>query len=163
MTRLRETRQYAMSQRQAFTFQYDDSTKQINIINHKTTLVATPTLLSDPSFPNNPGSITIMTIPIAVGGVPTGEISYGIPSTITGAATTLGDGCTLTALTSSKMTVTFQPDGRVLNSSSSPVSQALFFYNNKSALETASAISILGSGGRVKLWRYNPPTNTYAE
>lgn len=104
-----------------------------------------------------------MTIPLAVGGVPTGEISYGIPSTITGAATTLGDGCTLTALTNSKMTVTFQPDGSVVNSSSNPVSNALFFYNNKSPLQTASAISILGSGGRVKMWRYNPPTNTYAE
>jgi hypothetical protein len=163
MTRLRETRQYAMSQRQAFTFQYDDTLKQIKIIDHNTSIINTPTLFSDPSFPNNTGSTTLVTIPLAVGGVPTGEISYGIPSTITGAATTLGDGCTLTALTNSKLTVTFQPDGRVVDGSSNPVSPALFFYNNKSALQTASAISILGSGGRVKMWTYNPPTNTYAE
>jgi type II secretion system protein H len=34
MTQLRYARQLAMSTRQSITFQYDDSTKQINIINH---------------------------------------------------------------------------------------------------------------------------------
>src|SRR5262245_12987731 len=34
VNQLRYARQQAMSQRQAFTFQYDDSTKQINIIDH---------------------------------------------------------------------------------------------------------------------------------
>src|SRR5947209_20497164 len=33
-SQLRFTRQQAMSQRQAFTFQYDDSTKQITIFDH---------------------------------------------------------------------------------------------------------------------------------
>jgi hypothetical protein len=152
-----------MSQRQAFTFQYDDGTKQISIIDHNTTLALTPTLFTDTGFPNTTGSTTVVTVPLAVGGLPKGEITYGIPSSITGAATTLGDGCSLTALTNSKLTITFQPDGRVVDANSNPVSEAMFFYNNASALQTASAISVLGAGGRVKIWKYSPGTNTYAE
>ena len=38
LTQLRLTRQLAMSQRQAFTFQYNDATKQISIIDHNSNL-----------------------------------------------------------------------------------------------------------------------------
>src|SRR5947208_6691350 len=42
MTQLRFARQQAISQRQVFTFQYDDSTKQIKIIDHNNSNNANP-------------------------------------------------------------------------------------------------------------------------
>src|SRR5882762_5216350 len=79
-TQLRYARQQAMSQRQAFTFQYDDSTKQITIIDHQATGA---TLLSASGYPNTAGSITALTIPLgAGGGLPASEISFGVPTGI---------------------------------------------------------------------------------
>jgi hypothetical protein len=68
-----------------------------------------------------------------------------------------------TDLVSSKLNITFQPDGSVIDSSGNPVDQAMFIFNNKAALGTASAISVLGTSGRVKLWRYYSNGNKYAE
>src|ERR1700681_3827092 len=49
VTQLRFARQQAMSQRQAFTFQYDDSTKKINIIDQQASGV---TVLTTTGYPN---------------------------------------------------------------------------------------------------------------
>lgn len=64
-SQMRYARQQAMSQRQAFTFQYDDLAKQITIIDHQATGY---TLLSASGYPNTAGSITALTIPLGVGG-----------------------------------------------------------------------------------------------
>src|ERR1700755_2774246 len=50
LTQLRYARQEAMSQRQAMTFQYDDSTKQIKIIDHQSS--DKTAILTDTNYPN---------------------------------------------------------------------------------------------------------------
>ena len=77
LTQLRQTRQLAMSQRQAFTFQYDNVTKQISIIDHNSNPGGP--LLIDPSYPNTAGSIVVSSTPLAETAV-SSEITYGIPS-----------------------------------------------------------------------------------
>lgn len=158
-SQLRYARQQAMSQRQAFTFQYDDATKQITIIDHQATGAA---LLSASGYPNTANSITAITTPLgAGGGLPASEISFGVPNGIN--VTSLGDTSTPTALSSNKLTVTFQPDGTVQDSSGNYANRTLFFYNNKIPNQTACAISVLGSAGRIKIWRYTASANAYVE
>lgn len=156
-SQLRVARQEAMSQRQAMTFQYDDSTKQINIIDHQT---ASKTILTDVNYPNTAGSFVARSSPLAGGGVSASEVSYGIPSGLPTAA--LDDTTTLTSLASSKLNVTFFPDGSAANNTSA-TKFSLFFYNPQSPSNTALAVSILGSAGRVKVWRYSSSANKYNE
>jgi Tfp pilus assembly protein FimT len=158
-TQLRFARQQAMSQRQAFTFQYDNSLKKVNIIDHQ---AAGPAVLSAAGYPNTAGSITVLSIPLAgSGGLPTSEVSFGVPTGIT--ATTLGDNTTPTSLSSNKLNITFQPDGTVVDSNGNTTNRTLFFYNNVVPSQTASAISVLGAAGRIKIWRYSTSASQYVE
>lgn len=166
---LRFARQQAMSQRQATTFQYDDSTKQITIFDHNNVgnsnsscNMSGTAVLAASGFPNTACTTTLMTIPLAgSGGLPTSELSYGIPSAIT--ATTLDDNTTITALSSGKVTITFQSDGTVVDANNNATNRTLFFYNNKVSTQTASAVSVLGASGRIKVWRYDFSANKFSE
>jgi Tfp pilus assembly protein FimT len=167
-TQLRYARQQAMSQRQVFTFQYDDSAKQIRIIDHNNTNNANPAcnktglqIMGDVSYPMTACATTVLTIPLGGGALPASEITFGIPSGI--AATTLGDNSTMTALAANVVNVSFQQDGTVVDSNGNPTNRALFFYNNKVPNQTASAISVLGTAGRIKIWRYDTNGQKYAE
>jgi hypothetical protein len=40
---------------------------------------------------------------------------------------------------------------------------AMFMFNDAAASNTASAISVLGTSGRVKVWRYSINGNKYVE
>jgi Tfp pilus assembly protein FimT len=158
-SQLRYTRQQAMSQRQAFTFVYDDANKQISIIDHQATGAA---LVGASGYPNTAGSINALTVPVGGGaGLPASEVTFGVPTGIT--TTTLGDTSTPNTLVSNKLTVTFQPDGTVQDVNGNTTNRTLFFYNNKLPNQTAFAISILGSAGRVKIWRYTPSASAYVE
>jgi len=158
-SQLRYARQQAMSQRQAFTFVYDDSTKQISIIDHQATGYA---LVGASGYPNTAGSINALTVPVGGGGgLPASEVTYGVPTGIS--SPTLADTSTPTALVSNKFTVTFQPDGTVLDVNGNATNRALFFYNNQVPNQTAFAISVLGTAGRIKIWRYTTSANTYVE
>ncbi|MGH9873015.1 MAG: pilus assembly FimT family protein [Pyrinomonadaceae bacterium] len=157
-TQLRQTRQLAMSQRQAFTFKYDNLTKQISIIDHNSNPGAP--LLIDPSFPNTAGSVIVSSTPLAETAVGP-EMNYGIPSGLPNGALT--DGIAMTPLVNGWFTVTFQPDGSVIDGAGNPQGRAMFLYNNRAARATSSAISIMGASGRVKIWRYNAGANLYAE
>jgi prepilin-type N-terminal cleavage/methylation domain-containing protein len=159
LTQLRQARQLAMSQRQAFTFQYDDVTKQISIIDHNSN--PGPTLLSDPSYPNTAGSKVVGVTPLASETLSGSEMSYGIPAGLPTAP--LGDGIPMTALLSNRLNITFQPDGSVIDATGNPVGRAMFIYNSKAPQGTASAISIMGASGRVKIWRYDSGANLYAD
>jgi hypothetical protein len=75
----------------------------------------------------------------------------------------LGDGTNLTPLTGNNLEITFQPDGSVVDASNNPQNKALFFYSSETPAETAFGISVLGAGGRAKLWRYSPNVNAYVE
>jgi Tfp pilus assembly protein FimT len=75
----------------------------------------------------------------------------------------LGDGVSRTSLSSGRLNITFQPDGSVIDSTGAPSNKALYFFNNKAAQETATAISVIGASGRVKVWKYTTNGNTYTE
>jgi Tfp pilus assembly protein FimT len=169
VAQLRFAKQQAMSQRQAFTFQYDDSTKQINIIDHNNNgnptsacNVAATAILADSLYPNTACSSTVLTVPLGGGAVPAADISLGVPSGLSGVST-LDDTTTPTSLTASKINITFQPDGSVIDAAGNPANRTLFLYNNRVPTETAVAISVLGAAGRVKVWRYSSSVNKYAE
>jgi prepilin-type N-terminal cleavage/methylation domain-containing protein len=186
LTQLRYARQLAMSERQAITFQYNDLTKQIRIIDHNndpTSPTSGTAVLADPSYPNtNSPARVVTTVSLNQGGIPASEIAYGIPTTSTGLPTghptiptsALGDGVTMTPLASNILNITFQADGSVVPKTGIPVGgitlsqanrgdAAMFIFNNAAASDTASAISVLGTSGRVKIWRYTVSGNKYVE
>jgi len=158
LTQLRLTRQLAMSQRQAFTFRYDDVSKQISIVDHNANPGAAT--LVNGSYPTTANTRVISVTPLAEISI-SSEISYGIPAGLPTAA--LGDGITMTALTNNQINITFQPDGSVTKATGDPDDQAMFIYNNRAPQGTASAISIMGAAGRVKIWRYDAGANRYTE
>ena len=188
MTQLRYARQLAMSQRQSTTFQYDDSTKQIKIINHNNNGPVTlqfplscslglggKAILGAPGYPNTACSTVVTTIPLTQGGLPASEITYGIPAGSpplpAGApvipVTKLDDNILMTPLAPAgaggKLNIAFQADGSVIDAAGIPLDRAMFFFNNAAAQATASAISVVGASGRVKVWRYTPNGNHYVE
>jgi hypothetical protein len=155
-----------MAQRQAFTFQYDQTNNRVQIIGP---IAAGGTALADLNYPNNSGSSVLLTVPIA--GLSSADLREGIPTTSTGlpaGAPTiptgpLGDGVSRTSLSSGRLNITFQPDGGVIDSTGAPSNKALYFFNNKAAQQTATAISVIGASGRVKVWKYTTNGNTYTE
>jgi prepilin-type N-terminal cleavage/methylation domain-containing protein len=156
MTQLRYARQLAMSQsgatptgalrRVAFTFQYDDTAKQINIIGP---IPAGPASLVVGTYPNIPGSAVVATVSLTQGGIAATQLKTGIPSGLPAAPTAV-DGVTGVDLAGGMLNITFQPEGQ-----NNPVDRALFIYNNQASQATASAITVRGASGRVKIWRYN--------
>ncbi|HEX8180558.1 MAG TPA: hypothetical protein VF525_13505 [Pyrinomonadaceae bacterium] len=155
-TQLRLVRQESMGQLRAMTFQYNDTNKQIVVIRHA---AAGPAVLTGVNYPNN--GVVVRTVPLTGGGLSAAEITYGRPAGVPIAP--LGDNTSLTALTGGNLNITFQPDGSVLDAAGAPVDVALYFYNPRTPLNTAAAISVLGSAGRVKLWRYLTSANSYVE
>ncbi len=145
-TSLREARQEAMSQRKPVTFRYDNTSKYI--ITYGGDLGA----LGDPKN---------VVVPLTGSGVETDDLKYGRPTGVPTSA--LSDTTNMTSLSSNAVEITFQPDGSVIDASGNPQDQALFFYHEKYRLDTAFAVSILGTGGRVKVWRYSRGVNSYVE
>ena len=185
MTQMRHARQLAMSQagawplkplatdplrRVAYTLQYDDVTKEIRIWGPSP--AGAPALL-DPLYPRNGNLLkSVVWDPLTQGGLLTSEISYGIPTLATGLHAgdptiptgALGDGISMTALSAANtINITFQPDGSVIDTNGAPLDRAVYVFNNKAAISTASAISVIGSSGRVKVWRYSVNGNSYKE
>lgn len=143
---LREARQEAMSQRTPITFRYDNTNKRV--------------LLSGGKF-GAAGDAKNQIHELAGNGVTQDEVMYGRPTGVTTAA--LGDATNLTALTLNRVDITFQTDGSVVDGSNNPKNHALFFYDDSNPAESAFAVSILGAGGRTKLWRYASAVNMYVE
>jgi prepilin-type N-terminal cleavage/methylation domain-containing protein len=145
-TSLNEARQNAMSQRAAITFRYDNANKRIVIYGG-----------GFGAF----GDARNQKTDFANSGLLKTEIVYGRPSGVTTAG--LGDSSNMTALSSGVVDITFQPDGSVLDAGGNPTNKALFFYDSKSKKDGAFAISVLGAGGRTKVWRYSKGANAYVE
>jgi prepilin-type N-terminal cleavage/methylation domain-containing protein len=146
VTSLREARQDSMTQRTTITVKYDDTNKQMTV--------------SGGTF-GVPGAANNKVISLSGDGVTQSEIVYGRPPGATAAA--LGDGTNLTALTSGVTEIKFRADGSVVDPSNNPQSKALFLYDSVDADATGFAVSVLGVGGRVKVWRYNRTINAYVE
>jgi prepilin-type N-terminal cleavage/methylation domain-containing protein len=145
-TSLREARQEALSQRKPITFRYDNANKKI--------------VTYGGSF-GALGDAKNLSAELAGSGVEFNDVKYGRPPGIPTSA--LSDTTNLTNLSSNAVEVTFQADGSVIDASNNPQNQALFFYHDKYRLDTAFAISILGAGGRIKVWRYSQGVNAYVE
>jgi prepilin-type N-terminal cleavage/methylation domain-containing protein len=185
-TQLRLARQLAMSERQAVTFQYDDNTKDIRIIDHNndpTSATSGTAVLADSSYPNTASpAVIVNTVSLLQGGLLSSEIKYGVPTTSDGLPTghptiptTLDDGTSITTLpTSKKINITFQADGSVVSGAGVPVSgvtlsagtrmdSAIFIFDTQAIGVTPTAISVLGASGRVKVWRYTQNGTKFIE
>src|SRR5215813_3343490 len=168
-SQLRYARQQAMSQAQTFTFQYDNSTKTIKIFDHNNSNninaacnMTGQQVMAQGGFPNTACTTTVLTTPLATGGsLPATEISYGIPAGIS--STPLADGNSLTALSGSVVNITFLSNGTAIDAGGNFARPALFFYNNVVPNQTASAVSVLGGAGRIKVWRYSTSASKYVE
>lgn len=143
---LNEARQESMSQRAPISFRYDDTKKQ--------------TIIYGGSF-GAAGASTNKVVEMSGSGLEAADIAYGRPSGATTSA--LSDTSKLTALSNKLVNITFSTDGSVVDAAGVPVNNALYFYNQKNPQESAFAVSILGAGGRVKLYRYNKTIKTYVE
>jgi prepilin-type N-terminal cleavage/methylation domain-containing protein len=141
-----EARQEAMSQRKPITYCYDNRTKQL--------------IIYGGSF-GTFGDTKNKVVELSGSGVAAAEIKYGRPGGATSAA--LGDTTNMTALARNVVEVTFQPDGSVIDASNNPQNNALFFYHSIYKKDAAFAVSILGAGGRIKVWRYSKGVNAYVE
>ncbi len=145
-TVIRETRQDAISQRKPISIRYDDATKQLIVTGGKYGIL---------------GAGTNKIIILSSGGMFDGDIIYGRPSGV--AAAPLGDSTTETNLTAGVVDITFQGDGSVRDASDNPADNALYFYHNVLGKNSAFAVSILGSSGRVKIWTYSASSSQYVE
>ncbi len=145
-TSLREARQEAMSQRKPITLRYDNANKRI--------------ITYGGSFGAN-GDPKNIVVELSGAGVDAIDVKYGRPPGATSSA--LSDTTNLSSLSSNAVDITFQADGSVIDAGNNPQNQALFFYHDKYRMETAFAVSILGAGGRIKVWRYSQGVNAYVE
>jgi prepilin-type N-terminal cleavage/methylation domain-containing protein len=145
-TGFREARQEAMSQRTAVTIRYDNLNKTLSLYGGNFGVSG-----------DSKNRIYLLT----GDGLESDNLVYGRPTGVTVAA--LGDGTTLTSLASNAVEVTYQTDGSVVDASNNPQNKALFFYNPQIPEDTAFAVSILGAGGRAKLWKYSSGVNAYVE
>lgn len=143
---LSDARQEAMAQRTPITLRYDDATKQMFI--HGGNFGAS-------------GDSRNRVVELTGSGLDAEEIAYGRPA---GAQTSaLSDTSNMTPLASGAVAVTFQSDGSVIDAANNPQNNALFFYDANYPDDMAFAVSILGAGGRVKVWRYNKNIQIYVE
>lgn len=142
---LQEARQEAISQRTVITFQYDDSAKKIILYGGN---------YGDKGDSHN-------RIYLVTDGKSADEFVYG--SITEKAPPALADGTNLLGLTNQMGEIHFQADGFATDSANNPKSGALYFYHAKAPVDTAFAVSVLGAGGRSKIWRFNKVTNIYGE
>ena len=158
---LRFTRQQAIAQKMVYTCSYNNLTKQVTIINHGETGItydpATDTMVKLPgnvaASANTVADVTVEQQTLVKAGVPGPDIIFGRPGGAPIAA--LDDGTQMSTLSASNLiNFTFQPDGSIVDSLNRPINRSLFLYNTKVPKETAFAISVLGTTGRIKLWRY---------
>lgn len=145
-TTLQEARQEALSQRKPVTFRYDDVNKRIVLYGGDFGALG-----------DSKNKIQLL----SGSGIENPDIKYGRPTGVP--VTALGDTTNLTNLSSNAVDVTFQLDGSVIDASNNPQNYALFFYHDKIQLETAFALSVLGAGGRIKIWRYSQGVSSYVE
>ncbi len=171
LTYMRLARQEAMSQEVVFTCRYDDTAKTITIINHKEKgITYDPTTDTMVKLPGNTATsanevpdVVVETIPLARMEVMKGGITYG---RVDGKADTtpLDDGSLMLTMPASKQIVfAFQTNGSVVNALNSPINRTLWLYNKDIKKQSGFAISVLGTTGRVKLWRYDSNVDKYAE
>ena len=145
-TSLTEARQEAMSQLKPITIRYEDTAKKIVVHGGKFGAF---------------GDAKNQTVELSGSGVEKNTLIYGRPAGASSAA--LADTANITPLTGNSATITFQPDGSVIDTANNPQNNALFFYNSIYPKDMAFAVSVLGAGGRVKVWRYNKGSNQYVE
>jgi len=135
-----------MSQRKPITFHYSNTDKKIVVHGGKFGVL---------------GDAKNQSFELSGSGLAAGDIIYGRPNGATTAA--LADTSNLTPPVNDVVNITFQPDGSVVDAADHPQNNALFFYNRIYPNDMAFAISVLGAGGRVKIWRYNQNTYSYVE
>ncbi len=143
---LTDVRQEAMAQRKPVTFRYDNQKKDLIIYGGSFGAI---------------GDSKNRLVELTGSGLEPDDLVYDRPSGAPNSA--LSDSSNMSPLTGNVVDITFQSDGSVIDAANNPVNNALFFYHKKYSQDTAFAISVLGAGGRVKIWRYSKGINAYVE
>lgn len=159
-SQLRYARQLAISGRRAMTFQLDVDEHSVSIIQHEDGLSGTA-VLNDVNYPETTGHEVVREVPMGAWGAAADSITYGKPPAAT--SINLDDSTQLAPVVNNKVNITFQSDGSVLNANGTFGNLALFLYDSYDENHTASAVSILGASGRVKIWRYQHDNAQYVE
>jgi Tfp pilus assembly protein FimT len=94
-------------------------------------------------------------------GLEKSEIIYGRPNGVS--ELPLTDSSNLAELKENSVEITFHPDGSAHNEATNQQKNALFFYNKKYPKDAAFAVSTLGIGGNVKVWRYSKNIRDYVQ
>jgi prepilin-type N-terminal cleavage/methylation domain-containing protein len=164
---LRDARQMAISRRRAITFQYDDDAKVLKLIDHGVDAQGLGrsgvSVLNAGNYPLSTGNTVASTIQLTSGGLPADEIGFGLPTDVVLNANKLSDNTTLVALSNNQLNITFQPDGTIIDSTGAARDFAFIIYNTVKPQETAAAVSILGTTGRIKAWRYSESVQKFLE
>jgi prepilin-type N-terminal cleavage/methylation domain-containing protein len=157
---LREARQLAISQNRRITLQYNDTTKTLRIFDDNSNITPPP---DGGVGPINDSRNKIVRLDI--NGVSPTDIVYGTPSGLLPLPLTLDDTAIFSCASAGRIcageivNVTFNARGDAINQvNGNPANYAFFFYNNHIGAEAAFAISVLGPGGRVRVWAYNGAT-----
>jgi len=159
-SQLRSARQFAISRNRAVTFQLDVEERSISILQHEDGLTGTD-VLNEVNYPETAGHEVVRQVPMAAWGASADTITYGKPAAAT--KINLDDDTELAPLVDNKVNITFQPDGSVLNANGTFGNLALFLYDSYDENNTASAVSILGASGRIKIWRYQHDDEQFVE
>lgn len=139
---LREARQLARAQNVNITLQYDDTNKVLRIYGGTFGIL---------------GATTNRVVVLTDSGLPANYLKYGVPPVAPVPTLPLEDTTTLTPLMGGVVDVMFNPRGDVVeDATGAPFNRALFFYEENS--KSAFAVSILGPGGRTRIWRLNGST-----
>ena len=154
-SQLRYTRQQAMAQQVTagtkITFRYDNANKRIVIYGGN----------FGPA-----GDSKNRVVSLASEGVYASEIMYGAPPTAPLSAQTLDDQTTLVPMPGTNyIEGSFHGDGSLHDPTSGNLilGGALMFYHSKDPEGTAAAISVLGTTGRIKMWRYSSSAGKFVE
>jgi prepilin-type N-terminal cleavage/methylation domain-containing protein len=168
---LRYARQQAISQMTVHTFRYDHLTKTITITNNKETgITYDPALDQMVRLPGNAAAtanvvadVVLEQYPLTKTGIFVPDILVGRPNAL--ATVPLDDGVNVVTPTvaTNQIIIAFQPDGSVVDALNRPLNRSLFMYNRQIPDASAFAISVLGSTGRIKPWRYDVVTKKYVE
>lgn len=140
---LREAREQAIAQRKSITFRYDHDKKRVVL------------------YGGRYGNLGDYSNFVAAFDGSDYDLDYGLPASVT--ATALADGTEMSPLSGDVIEITFRSDGSVLDAGDNPRDHALFFFHKKHQRSTAFAVSVLGAGGRIKLWRYSERVDAYIE
>jgi hypothetical protein len=147
MAQMNQARELAITQRRYMRVTFDMATNQVTIIREDSSTATTP-------FPSVPfeGGVTYMTV-TGVGDTPDGFVT-GTTATPPNATVFISSSGTFASLTSTTTVAKFSPDGTLVDWNGRTANGSVFLAIPNLGV-SARAVTVLGSTGRVRGYRWN--------